>query len=36
MANFLDQAGGLLVRRVLNGKVGGAFASTATHMAGRK
>lgn len=36
MANFLDQAGGLLVRRVLNGKVGGAFASTATQHGGQE
>src|SRR5690606_29315190 len=30
MANFLDQAGGLWARGALNGKVGGAFTSTAT------
>jgi len=30
MANFLDQAGGLWLKGVLHGKVGGAFTSTAT------
>ena len=30
MATFLDQAGGLWMRGALNGKVGGAFTSTAT------
>src|SRR5205085_7709624 len=30
MANFLDQAGGLWMKGALHGKVGGAFASTAT------
>ena len=30
MAAFLDQAGGLWMRGALNGKVGGAFTSTAT------
>jgi NAD(P)H dehydrogenase (quinone) len=36
MASFLDQAGGLWLRGSLNGKVGGAFTSTATQHAGRK
>jgi NAD(P)H dehydrogenase (quinone) len=36
MASFLDQAGGLWMRGVLNGKVGGAFASTATQHGGQE
>jgi NAD(P)H dehydrogenase (quinone) len=36
MANFLDQAGGLWMRGVLNGKVGGAFTSTATQHGGQE
>jgi len=36
MANFLDQAGGLWVRQVLHGKVGGAFTSTATQHGGQE
>lgn len=36
MANFLDQAGGLWARGVLNGKVGGAFTSTATQHGGQE
>src|ERR1700736_6611897 len=36
MANFLDQAGGLWVRGVLHGKVGGAFTSTATQHGGQE
>src|SRR5258705_13820798 len=35
MANFLDQAGGLWARGVLNGKVGGAFTSSATQHGGQ-
>ncbi|HEY5347208.1 MAG TPA: NAD(P)H:quinone oxidoreductase [Rhizomicrobium sp.] len=36
MANFLDQAGGLWAKGVLNGKVGGAFSSTATQHGGQE
>jgi NAD(P)H dehydrogenase (quinone) len=36
MANFLDQAGGLWMRGALNGKVGGAFSSTATQHGGQE
>jgi NAD(P)H dehydrogenase (quinone) len=36
MANFLDQAGGLWARGVLNGKVGGAFTSSATQHGGNE
>ncbi|HEX3756196.1 MAG TPA: NAD(P)H:quinone oxidoreductase [Rhizomicrobium sp.] len=36
MANFLDQAGGLWARGVLNGKVGGAFSSSATQHGGQE
>jgi NAD(P)H dehydrogenase (quinone) len=36
MANFLDQAGGLWMRGALNGKVGGAFASSATQHGGQE
>ena len=36
MANFLDQAGGLWSKGVLNGKVGGAFTSTATQHGGQE
>ncbi len=36
MANFLDQAGGLWARGALHGKVGGAFASTATQHGGQE
>jgi NAD(P)H dehydrogenase (quinone) len=36
MANFLDQAGGLWARGALNGKVGGAFASTASQHGGQE
>lgn len=36
MSNFLDQAGGLWVRGALNGKVGGAFTSTATQHGGQE
>jgi NAD(P)H dehydrogenase (quinone) len=35
MASFLDQAGGLWMRGALNGKVGGAFASSATQHGGQ-
>jgi NAD(P)H dehydrogenase (quinone) len=34
MASFLDQAGGLWARGALNGKVGGAFTSSATQHGG--
>ena len=34
MAAFLDQAGGLWARGALNGKVGGAFSSSATQHGG--
>lgn len=36
MAAFLDQAGGLWARGALNGKVGGAFASTASQHGGQE
>jgi NAD(P)H dehydrogenase (quinone) len=36
MASFLDQAGGLWVSGVLNGKVGGAFTSTAAQHGGQE
>jgi len=36
MASFLDQAGGLWMRGVLNGKVGAAFTSTATQHGGQE
>jgi NAD(P)H dehydrogenase (quinone) len=36
MANFLDQAGGLWAKGALNGKVGGAFASSATQHGGQE
>lgn len=36
MASFLDQAGGLWFRGALNGKVGGAFTSTATQHGGQE
>jgi NAD(P)H dehydrogenase (quinone) len=36
MASFLDQAGGLWMSGVLNGKVGGAFTSTATQHGGQE
>ncbi|MFN5407028.1 NAD(P)H:quinone oxidoreductase, partial [Bradyrhizobium sp.] len=36
MANVLDQAGGLWARGALNGKVGGAFTSTATQHGGQE
>ncbi len=36
LAAFLDQAGGLWVRGALNGKVGGAFTSTATQHGGQE
>jgi len=36
LANFLDQAGGLWARGVLNGKVGGAFTSTSTQHGGQE
>lgn len=36
MAAFLDQAGGLWARGALNGKVGGAFASSATQHGGNE
>src|ERR1700744_1510037 len=36
MANFLDQAGGLWATGALNGKVGGAFTSTATQHGGQE
>ncbi|WP_020592432.1 NAD(P)H:quinone oxidoreductase [Kiloniella laminariae] len=36
MASFLDQAGGLWLRGALNGKVGGAFTSTATQHGGQE
>jgi NAD(P)H dehydrogenase (quinone) len=36
MASFLDQAGGLWVSGALNGKVGGAFTSTATQHGGQE
>lgn len=36
MASFLDQTGGLWARGALNGKVGGAFASTGTQHGGQE
>ena len=36
MANFLDQTGALWTRGALNGKVGGAFSSTATQHGGQE
>jgi len=36
MAAFLDQAGGLWAKGALNGKVGGAFVSTATQHGGQE
>jgi NAD(P)H dehydrogenase (quinone) len=36
MGAFLDQAGGLWAKGVLNGKVGGAFSSTATQHGGQE
>ena len=36
MAAFLDQAGGLWARGALNGKVGGAFASTGSQHGGQE
>ncbi|KAB2968851.1 NAD(P)H:quinone oxidoreductase [Zoogloea sp.] len=36
LASFLDQAGGLWARGALNGKVGGAFTSTATQHGGQE
>jgi NAD(P)H dehydrogenase (quinone) len=36
MASFLDQAGGLWMRGALHGKVGGAFASSATQHGGQE
>jgi NAD(P)H dehydrogenase (quinone) len=36
MASFLDQAGGLWLSGALNGKVGGAFTSTATQHGGQE
>ena len=36
MANFLDQTGSLWARGALNGKVGGAFTSTATQHGGQE
>lgn len=36
MANFFEQAGGLWARGALNGKVGGAFTSTATQHGGQE
>ena len=36
MANFLDRAGGLWAKGALNGKVGGAFTSTATQHGGQE
>jgi len=36
MASFLDQAGGLWMKGTLNGKVGGAFSSTATQHGGQE
>ncbi len=36
MASFLDQAGGLWMRGALNGKIGGAFTSTATQHGGQE
>lgn len=36
LASFLDQAGGLWARGALNGKVGGAFTSTASQHGGQE
>lgn len=36
MANFLDQAGGLWAKGALNGKIGGAFTSSATQHGGQE
>src|SRR5437764_12054158 len=36
MANFLDQAGGLWAKGALNGKLGGAFSSSATQHGGQQ
>lgn len=36
MASFLDQAGSLFMRVALNGKVGAAFASSATQHGGQE
>ena len=36
MASFLDQAGGLWAKGVLQGKVGGAFSSSATQHGGQE
>jgi NAD(P)H dehydrogenase (quinone) len=36
LASFLDQAGGLWVRGALNGKIGGAFTSTASQHGGQE
>ncbi len=36
LAAFLDQAGGLWARGALNGKIGGAFASSATQHGGQE
>ena len=36
MASFLDQAGGLWMKGALNGKVAGAFSSTATQHGGQE
>ena len=36
MATFLDQAGSLWARRALNGKIGGAFTSSATQHGGQE
>ena len=36
MASFLDQTGGMWARGALNGKVGGAFTSTATQHGGQE
>ncbi len=36
MASFLDRAGGLWAKGALNGKVGGAFTSTATQHGGQE
>jgi NAD(P)H dehydrogenase (quinone) len=36
MANFLDQCGGLWAKGALNGKVGGAFTSSATQHGGQE
>jgi len=36
MANFLDQTGGLWMKGALNGKIGGAFTSTASQHGGQE